>query len=321
MWAVASDQTYPLHVCNQHDSHEALAEIAVSVDAENLTLRHPSAMTPLLIPLNHDVMARERVEIGPVSRSSPSSTAESEGQMARTWLTKLLAVGDLAKFTFSLVRLPSDSTRDLRKDSRYSDLYDPSRTFTQVAFADTAQIHLVNKSSVNALELASAVPFRPNLVISGAEAFDEDHWQELRVGDVGLQVCMPALRCRVVDNKQTPDFEKPKRSILATLHKRRKAKLRSGCAFGLKLNCMRPQAGDSDSCETSRTLKVGDEVVVTRRAPTSILEPTTMKEMRQWTNDSSHSCAVASFKLGLWVALAIALAYYVGLAAIIVSSR
>src|SRR5438477_7830 len=46
--------------------------------------------------------------------------------------------------------------------------------------------------------LARPVPmtsFRPNLVVAGAEAFAEDQWRRLRIGEVMFEVAKPCTRC------------------------------------------------------------------------------------------------------------------------------
>ncbi|MNE17813.1 MOSC domain protein [compost metagenome] len=37
--------------------------------------------------------------------------------------------------------------------------------------------------------------FRPNLVIEGSEAFAEDGWKRIRIGDVEFRVLKPCTRC------------------------------------------------------------------------------------------------------------------------------
>jgi len=47
-------------------------------------------------------------------------------------------------------------------------------------------------------KLDVAVPmkrFRPNLVVNGCNAFDEDNWKRLRVGDLIFRVVKPCSRC------------------------------------------------------------------------------------------------------------------------------
>ncbi|XP_056283072.1 mitochondrial amidoxime-reducing component 1 [Pseudoliparis swirei] len=69
-----------------------------------------------------------------------------------------------------------------------------------VAYSDAAPVMLLSESSVTALnnKLADDVTverFRPSIVISDCEAFDEDSWEELQIGSVRLQRVMSCGRC------------------------------------------------------------------------------------------------------------------------------
>jgi uncharacterized protein YcbX len=45
--------------------------------------------------------------------------------------------------------------------------------------------------------------FRPNLVVSGADAFAEDGWSEIHIGDAVLKSAKPCGRCQVTTTDQT----------------------------------------------------------------------------------------------------------------------
>ena len=50
--------------------------------------------------------------------------------------------------------------------------------------------------------LPDAIPmnrFRPNIVVKGYEAWDEDYWSELQIGGLDFSVLMPNGRCKVSD--------------------------------------------------------------------------------------------------------------------------
>jgi uncharacterized protein len=74
----------------------------------------------------------------------------------------------------------------------------------RVSFADGFPILVTTTASIvaaAALGVASvdARRFRPNVVIDGAEAFAEDAWRTLRIGDVHLELVKPCSRCQVLD--------------------------------------------------------------------------------------------------------------------------
>jgi uncharacterized protein YcbX len=70
----------------------------------------------------------------------------------------------------------------------------------RVAFADGFPLLLINQASVDDLssrigrEMAM-LRFRPNLVIDGGEAYAEDGWKRIRIGDVEFRLASPCARC------------------------------------------------------------------------------------------------------------------------------
>lgn len=87
----------------------------------------------------------------------------------------------------------------------------------------------------------SSVPmnrFRPNLVISGTEAFAEDGWRELRIGEVVLRAAKPCGRCQVATTDQmTGEVTGPE--PLATLSTFRE-NADHGVIFGMNLVTVKP---------------------------------------------------------------------------------
>lgn len=77
---------------------------------------------------------------------------------------------------------------------------DYAKAGEQVAFADGFPILLCNLASLAEIypqqNIASFIRrFRPNIVISGAEAFAEDRWQQIRIGEQVLDLVKPCSRC------------------------------------------------------------------------------------------------------------------------------
>lgn len=71
-----------------------------------------------------------------------------------------------------------------------------------LALGDAAALLVTNVASLDALnaQLAAPVPmarFRPNVVIAGAAAYDEDGWARLRIGDAILAPAHACGRCEV----------------------------------------------------------------------------------------------------------------------------
>lgn len=69
-----------------------------------------------------------------------------------------------------------------------------------LSFADGYPLLLIGQSSLDDLSERIGKPvsmsrFRPNLVVSGAEAFAEDGWKRIRIGDVVFRIEKPCERC------------------------------------------------------------------------------------------------------------------------------
>jgi uncharacterized protein len=115
-----------------------------------------------------------------------------------------------------LVYMPDDALRSVEPGySLASDI---------VSLADGFPLLLISQSSLDDLNgrLANPVPmnrFRPNIVISGSGAFDEDHWKKIRVGELILRVVKPCSRCitTTIDQSTGAQGKEP----LATLSKYR----------------------------------------------------------------------------------------------------
>lgn len=91
-----------------------------------------------------------------------------------------------------LVYMPAETRRQV--DLQYA------RQGDVTSFNDGFPALLLSEASVNALaaELSfplSAERFRPNILISGCEAFAEDGWQSIEIGDIRFDVVKPCSRC------------------------------------------------------------------------------------------------------------------------------
>jgi uncharacterized protein YcbX len=127
-------------------------------------------------------------------------------------------------------------------------------------------LHLTSESSLRslqdwmietALERGEEPPeplghqrFRPNVVVSGSEAFAEDRWSTVRIGDVPFRVTMVCDRC-VMTTIHGHDLRTGKEPI-RTLARHRKWE--GATWFGIRLTPVLPLAAGA-------VLHVGDEVV------------------------------------------------------------
>ena len=101
------------------------------------------------------------------------------------------------------------STWTTRPDARSTPQY--GRDGDTVSFADGYPLLLTGTASLDQLNqwLTAAghqpVPmnrFRPNVVVSGFEPWDEDRWRRIRIGEVPFRVAKPCGRCVVTTTDQ-----------------------------------------------------------------------------------------------------------------------
>ena len=95
-----------------------------------------------------------------------------------------------------LARMAREDARPV--DSRYAAASD------RVSFADGFPVLVATAAAVRLVSEAlerpvDATTFRPNVVVEGAEPFEEDTWTELAIGDARLELVKPCARCAVVD--------------------------------------------------------------------------------------------------------------------------
>ncbi|WP_395293276.1 MOSC domain-containing protein [Kitasatospora hibisci] len=137
-----------------------------------------------------------------------------------------------------------------------------------VSMADGFPLLLTTTASLDALNtlIAEANPdghetlpmerFRPNVVVGGAEAWAEDGWRRIRIGELTFEVVKPCGRCVVTTTDQETG-ERRGPEPLRTLAKHHR--LLKKAAFGQNLIPERPAGVEGDALGT---LRIGDEVEV-----------------------------------------------------------
>lgn len=263
----------PPRVENQYESHPRLASIKTAISTDVATGETTLTLSTNEMERDLHVKVRSRDSPRDAKRlwtsAFPSERlvqwkkvelplAEYEGTEATAWLTEYLAAEGRGKRfegrTFHLVFCPPWQSRELITDDDFAALQRPNE---RVTFADTSQFLLTSVSSLNALNddwedaggkwerrsdgnywnKTVMARFRPNIVVSGAPAYDEDWWKLVRIGDrrsyasrrrflgsdgskspprsndvdgmmdseegMLFRVAMPAMRCAVTTIKQS----------------------------------------------------------------------------------------------------------------------
>ncbi len=138
--------------------------------------------------------------------------AEDCGDQAADWLTRFLGT------ECRLVFMPDDSRRPVNKLYAHND--------ELVSFADGFPLLLISEASLQDLNtrLSSTVAmnrFRPNIVVSGCDAFAEDDWKKIRIGDIELSVAKACSRCVMPSiNQETGKKHREINRVLASYRRR-----------------------------------------------------------------------------------------------------
>lgn len=119
----------------------------------------------------------------------------------------------------------------------------PARGGGTVMFADAAALLLLSEASIADLntQLEDAVEvrnFRPNLLVSGCDAYAEDQWSEIEIGEAKLKSLWRCQRCIVTTVHPDTGEKHPQRQPLATLEQVR-GTADGQAEFGMNLSVVR----------------------------------------------------------------------------------
>ena len=195
-------------------------------------------MPPVDVPIEPDAPASMKVQVWrSVVDAAPVSS------FADAWFSEYLGT------SCRLVYMPDDSRRECSAEHAPGSI---------VSFADGYPFLVVTEASLADLNErirsrgGISVPmnrFRPSLVVAGAEAWAEDDWREIRIGEAVLRGVKPCGRCQVTTTDQmTGEVRGPEPlATLSTFHDHPEY----GPIFGM--NCVPVRQGE---------MRVGDPVEI-----------------------------------------------------------
>ena len=130
-----------------------------------------------------------------------------------------------------------------------------------LSFADGFPFLLTNEASLRDLQQRCRASvrmeqFRPNLVVTGAQAWEEDSWKTLRIGDVVFDVVKPCSRCIFTTISPEKGQKHPAAEPLSTLQSFRTNPANGDVDFGQNL-----------IARNSGVVRVGDEVEILTTGP------------------------------------------------------
>lgn len=157
-----------------------LLRVELAIDNNRLRMRAPGMATHYL-PM--DPLDGDELEVVIWEDICDAQTVDPE---ASQWFSRYLGVG------CRLVYLPDSSHRPVDADFGLPE--------DGVSFADGFPLLAVSESSLDDLNQRATEPlamsrFRPNLQISGSEAYQEDEWNRVKIGEVLFDAVKPCSRC------------------------------------------------------------------------------------------------------------------------------
>ena len=224
-------------------SHPRLVLIQPRWDGRTLRLTAPGMSELVVVP-------QETFPV-PVAVWKDRFPAWDQGETPARWLSEFL--DDELRLAWL-----GGSARVLRWDRE-----------RRVTFADAAPLLAIGTASLEELSRRVGEPlsmrrFRPNLVIEGAEAFAEDGWKRIRVGEVEFLHLDGCSRCEFTTIDPETAERHPRNEPVATLEAFRKVD--TGIYFGMNLMPLNEgvlHVGDRvEVLETRRPLVFGTELPV-----------------------------------------------------------
>ncbi len=237
-----------------------MATVRIALSEEGLTATAAGA-EELSIPARPEVRLRQRVTVW-----QSEVEAHVYDRKVNEWFSEVL------KRECRLVLMPETAERHVNEQ------FDSGEDI--VSFADGFPLLLTSEGSLGELNRrialnngadAGKVPavqvpmnrFRPSIVVSGGEPFEEDNWEKIRVGDAIFRVVKPCGRCVVTttDQEKGEVVGKEPLRTLATFRKAIHVRPEGYEKFGHGPNSL--LFGENLIPETPGvTVNVGDEVEV-----------------------------------------------------------
>ncbi len=168
--------------------HATLCLIKTTIQPDSLCVTTPG-MPALRLPLH-----TSNTPSFPAVQATvwdDTCNASDCGQQAADWFSKFL------KISARLVFFPDNETRQV--DLNFANQGDTT------AFSDGFPYLLISQGSLDDLNHrlsnhstpVSMRRFRPNLVVSSTDAYAEDHWKKIRIGNIDFSIVKPCNRCSI----------------------------------------------------------------------------------------------------------------------------
>ncbi|XP_075982565.1 mitochondrial amidoxime reducing component [Anticarsia gemmatalis] len=168
-----------------------LLKVQPTIKNAILTLEHPS-MEKIEINLAEVMVTQKQMNATVWKAEVPVYDC---GDEVNKWITKFLARPDM---NFRLVYYAAQKCRPKVGAPKVFTKWRKSDTGI---FPDELAFNLINEASVDDLNTrlndvkVNETYFRPNFLLTGAQAYDEDNWKYLKIGENIFEVIKPCTRC------------------------------------------------------------------------------------------------------------------------------
>ena len=232
--------------------YPSMARIVTTLGADALHLRVEETGAELSVPFAIPTHAA-RV---PVTVWRDSFDALDEGDAAARWFSDAIGVPlRLVRFADDVTRLANRQwTKDIDAPTHFSDGY------PLLVAADASLADLNRRLGAKGVPPLPMNRFRPNVVLGGTDAFDEDFAGTLSIGpadgDVVLRIVKPCVRCPITTVDQStgaPDPRWPHEPLDTLAGFRADPRVDGGVTFGQNAIVV---------TGAGRRLRVGDEVEI-----------------------------------------------------------
>lgn len=196
-----------------------LTQVRSQVEDDGLAVSAPG-MEELRIP-----RPAASADTRPVRVWDDECRAQSAGAAVDEWFSSLLGT------TCHLVYMGDAAQRPVE--------FEHSRPGDRVSFADAYPLLLISEASLEDLngrldDAVSMRRFRPNIVVAGCGAYDEDAWRKIRIGETPFDGAKNCARCVFTTIDPDTGLQHPRLEPLRTLGGYRRG-ASGGVLFGRNL--------------------------------------------------------------------------------------
>ena len=228
-----------------------LAMVVPTMLKDSIRIEAPG-MEELFIPMETSGSGRQQVE---VDLHGLSGTGVHVSDEANEWFTKYLGK------PYSLLAFDRSTCqpRALHLDKKFGDRPLVKQS-DKLAFQHKCPYHLISENSLEKVnEICEKLHcemqrFRPNIVVKGCDAFAEDEWEMLKIGDTEFRCLHRCPRC-ILPNVDPETGFRDKDEPFKSLRKFRIVPKEEDAVFGSA-----PILGRNLGIEKCGVIKVGDPV-------------------------------------------------------------